>query len=117
VAVEEGAEEAQLAVVAAVEFQAFEALGCVVEGGGGGGEGEGAVGEEGGGRPAGGEAPGAGYHVVGAAVGERQLVTEGLGVRRELLKGRAGSGRLRTPPLRLLLHCRARGRAWGSGCV
>lgn len=72
VAVEEGPEEADVAVVAAVEFQAFEALGCVVEGGGGGGEGEGAVGDEGGGGPAGGEAPGAGYHVVGAAGRERQ---------------------------------------------
>jgi len=52
-----------------------------VEGGGGGGEGEGAVGEEGGGGPAGGEAPGAGYHVVGAAERERQYVREGLGLR------------------------------------
>lgn len=66
-AVEEGAEEAEAAVVAAVELHAFEALGCVVQGRGGGGEGEGAVGEEGGVGPAGGEAPGAGYHVVGAA--------------------------------------------------
>jgi len=72
VAVEEGAEETQLAVVAAIELEAFEALGCVMEGGGGGGKGEGAVGDEGGGGPAGGEGPGGSYHMVCAAGKERQ---------------------------------------------
>lgn len=60
------AEEAQLVVVAAVEFEAFEALGGVVQDGGGGHDGEGTVGLEFGGGPAGFLVPGGGDHVVGA---------------------------------------------------
>lgn len=53
----------------AVELQAFEAGRCVVQDAGSGHEGEGAVGGEGGGLPAGGGGPGAADHMVGAAGG------------------------------------------------
>ena len=63
-AVEVWAEEPEFAVEAAVELHAFEAFGCVVEAGGCGHEGEGAVGFKVRGRPAGLGGPLAGYHVV-----------------------------------------------------
>ena len=53
--------------MATVEFHAFEAFGCVVQDGGRGHEGEGAVGAEFGNGPAGGGGPRGGDHVVGAA--------------------------------------------------
>lgn len=55
--------------MSAVELHAFEAGRCVVQDAGCGHKGEGAVGGEGGGLPAGGGGPGAADHVVGAAVG------------------------------------------------
>lgn len=65
-----GAEEAELAVVAAVGLEALEALGGVVEHRGGGHDGEGAVGLEFRRRPAGVDVPGAGDHVVGCEGGD-----------------------------------------------
>ena len=79
-----GAEEAQLAVVAAVGLEALEALGGVVQDGGGGHERDGAVGVQARGAPAGLDVPLRRHHVVGA---------DGLGAGVGLLGRGHGPGR------------------------
>lgn len=88
-----GAEEAELAVVAAEGLEALEALGGVVEDGGGGHEGERAVGLELGVGPALGGGPGDGDHVVGAD-GLVARVGLGLGGNGASIRVGAGDGDL-----------------------
>ena len=85
--VEVGAEEAELAVEAAEDLEALEALGRVVQDRGGGHEAEGPVGLELGGGPAGRVLPAGRDHVVGADGLEAGV---GGGLVRHLAGGRVG---------------------------